>query len=117
MNRLIKSVLTVMIPLLYTPLFAQSESTIEIHAKRYGFAPAEITLKMGQSVKLVLISDDVEHSLKIDELHLNVKMPAGKSVETTVTPDEAGDFRGKCGVFCGSGHGQMTFQVHVVSGH
>jgi cytochrome c oxidase subunit 2 len=116
-NYWIKPVLAATMLLLSTPVFAQSEPTIEIHAKRYGFAPAEITLTKGQPVKLVLIADDVAHSLRIDELHLNVKMPVGQSVETTVTPEEAGDFHGKCGVFCGSGHGQMSLQVHVVGGH
>jgi cytochrome c oxidase subunit 2 len=94
----------------------QSAPTIEIHAKRYAFIPAEITLKKGRPVKLELVSDDVVHSLVIDGLHLRARMPAGEKVEMTVTPNQAGDFKGKCGVFCGSGHGQMALVVHVVNG-
>ena len=37
--------------------------TIEIHAKRFSFTPAEITLKKGETVKLVITSDDVDHML------------------------------------------------------
>ena len=39
--------------------------TIEIHAKRFSFDPTEITVKKGETVKLVVTSDDVEHSLSI----------------------------------------------------
>ena len=94
----------------------QSTPVIEVHAKRYAFVPAEITLKKGQTVKLELISDDVIHSLVIDGLHLKVRMPPGQKVEASVTPQQTGDFKGKCGVFCGSGHGKMTLTVHVVNG-
>ena len=46
--------------------FAAGEMrTIEIHARRYVFSPAEITLKKGETVKLRLISDDVAHSLVV----------------------------------------------------
>jgi len=117
MKQLIKSALAGIVLLLFSiSVNAKPEPTIEIHARRYDFVPAEITLRKGQAVKLLLISDDVAHSLKIDVLHLNVKIPVGKNIETTVTPDEVGDFKGTCGVFCGSGHGKMTLGVHVVSG-
>jgi cytochrome c oxidase subunit II len=39
--------------------------TIEIHAKRFSFDPAEITVKKGEAVKLVITSEDVEHRLLI----------------------------------------------------
>jgi cytochrome c oxidase subunit II len=106
------------IGMLLAAMAAQGQSTqvIEIHAKRYAYVPAEITLKKGQAVKLELISDDVIHSLVIDGLHLRVRMPAGEKVEATVTPEQVGDFKGKCGVFCGSGHGKMSLTVHVVNG-
>ena len=86
---------------------------IEIHAKRFSFAPSEITIKKGETVKLVLTSDDVTHSLVIPDLHVNAKITKGHSTEVTITPNAAGDFHGKCGHFCGKGHGSMTFMVHV----
>jgi cytochrome c oxidase subunit 2 len=87
--------------------------TIEIHAKRFDFSPSEITLKKGQATTLKLISDDVTHSLVVKELGINREVSKGHPEEVTVTPDKAGDFHGKCGHFCGSGHGSMTFTVHV----
>jgi cytochrome c oxidase subunit 2 len=87
--------------------------TIEIHAKRFAFQPAEITLQKGETVTLRLFSDDVPHSLVIKDLGVNREVSKGKEEDVTVTPDKAGDFRGKCGRFCGSGHGSMALMVHV----
>jgi cytochrome c oxidase subunit 2 len=86
---------------------------IEIHAKRFSFTPSEITVKKGETVKLVLTSDDVTHSLVIPDLHVNAKITKGQSTAVTITPNSTGDIHGKCGHFCGSGHGSMTFTVHV----
>ncbi len=93
---------------------SQTAKTIEIHAKRFAFVPAEITIKQGQSVQLELISDDVIHSLRIDALHVNVRMPVNEKVETTITAGQTGNFTGRCGVYCGNRHGEMLFTVHVI---
>ena len=50
---------------------------IEIVAKRFTYSPAEINLKKGEPVVLVLHSDDVTHGLKFDEL--NVQAEVGKN--------------------------------------
>jgi cytochrome c oxidase subunit 2 len=95
--------------------FAQSSTRrIEIHAKRFSFAPAEITLEKGETVTLALTSDDVSHSLLVDGLHINAPITKGHVTEVNVTPEETGDFKGRCGRFCGSGHGSMLFVIHVV---
>lgn len=94
---------------------AASEPTITVHAKKYEFIPAEITLKKDQTVKLELTSDDVEHSLEIPGLGVNSVMKKGVVTEVDVTPTKIGDFKGKCGKFCGFGHGKMHFLVHVVN--
>ena len=86
---------------------------IEIHAKRFAFEPAEITLKKGVPVTLILTSDDVPHSLVIDELGVKASMNKGQKTSVTVTPTKTGTFQGKCGRFCGSGHGSMRMIVHV----
>ena len=88
-------------------------NTIEIHAQRFSFIPAEINLKKGETVKLRLISDDVAHSLVVPALKINAPMVKSHPTEITVTPESTGDFKGQCGKFCGSGHGSMVFTVHV----
>ncbi len=96
--------------------YGAAPQVVEVHAKRFAYVPAEITVKKGEPVTLELISDDVAHSLRIDQLNVNTKMPVGEKVETTFTPQQTGDFKGRCGVYCGSGHGDMFFTVHVVDG-
>ncbi len=91
-----------------------SPRRIEIHAHRFSFAPAEITLEKGEPVTLALTSDDVPHSLVIDGLHINAAITKGHFTEVTITPETTGEFKGRCGRFCGSGHGSMLFIVHVV---
>ena len=86
---------------------------IEIHARRFEFVPAEITVKKGEAVTLSLISDDVSHSLLIEGLGVNQTIVKGHVVQVTFTPDKIGDFPGRCGRFCGNGHGTMRFLVHV----
>lgn len=91
----------------------QSPRMIEIHAKRFSFSPAEITVTRGERVTLVLSSEDVTHSLVIPDLHVNAEIAKGHPAMVTLMPDRAGDFAGQCGHFCGSGHGSMLFLVHV----
>jgi len=86
---------------------------IEIQAKRFAFTPGEVTVKIGQPVVLVLKSVDVGHGLRIRDFGVDLKVKAGESAQVTITPDKTGDFVGHCSVFCGSGHGSMTFTLHV----
>jgi cytochrome c oxidase subunit 2 len=87
---------------------------IEITARRFAFAPAEITLKKGQPVVLVLKSADVAHGLLCRELDLDLKTNKGTATEARFTPDKTGTFLAHCAIFCGSGHGQMTLTIRVV---
>ena len=96
------------------PKAQSSPRRIEVTAKRFEFAPAEITLKKGQPVVLELKSTDAAHGLRFRELNLNVKVVARGTTEVQFTPDKAGDFVGHCSVFCGSGHGTMALTLHVV---
>ncbi len=88
--------------------------TIEIHAKQFEFVPGSITLKRGETVKLVLKSDDVPHALAVAGLPIHAEMVKDHATEVLVTPAEVGDFAGRCSKFCGSGHRDMHLLVHVV---
>ena len=86
---------------------------IEVSVKKFAYSPAEVTLKKGEPVVLVLTTEDVGHGLKFKELRLDAKFNKSKPGELAFTPDKAGDFVGHCSVFCGSGHGSMTLTLHV----
>ncbi len=72
-------------------------------------------MKKGEAVDLVLTSADVAHGLRIRELKIELNASKAKTAQTTFTPQKTGTFTGHCSVFCGSGHGVMTFTIHVVS--
>jgi len=88
--------------------------TIVVHAGRFAFAPNQITLKKGQTAKLVLVSDDVPHGLALRGLAVQADILPGKKTEVEITPTQVGDFPGTCSVYCGSGHRDMGFVIHVV---
>jgi cytochrome c oxidase subunit II len=90
-----------------------SPQRIEIVAKRFNFTPSDITVKKGVPAIFVLSSNDVDHSLKIKELNVNVAAKKGSTKEVTFTPTQTGTFEGRCGTFCGSGHGSMKLTLHV----
>jgi cytochrome c oxidase subunit 2 len=92
----------------------QPPRRIQVTAKRFEFNPAEIVLKKGEPVVLVLKSVDVSHGIRFKELGIEAKIAKGQTGELTFTPDKIGTFVGHCSVFCGSGHGAMTLTLHVV---
>jgi cytochrome c oxidase subunit II len=102
-------------PAAASPDAATPARVIVIHAKKFEFVPPEITLTKDQTVKLELTSDDVLHSLVVPELKIRGIMKKGQMTDVIVTPTQTGDFKGKCGIFCGPGHGKMRFTVHVVN--
>lgn len=87
---------------------------IEVTAKRFDFAPSEITVKKGEPVVIVLKSVDVAHGLRFRDLGVDVKAEKGKTGDLAFTPTKTGDFVGQCSVFCGSGHRNMKLTLHVV---
>lgn len=87
---------------------------IEITASRFKFEPAEITLKKGEPVVIVLKSADVAHGLRFHDFGFNIKAGKGQTSELPFTATKTGDFVGQCSVFCGSGHGKMKLALHVV---
>jgi cytochrome c oxidase subunit 2 len=87
---------------------------ITIHAMRYRFEPAEITLKQGEMVRLIFIADDAPHGITVKGLGLDLELPKHQAREKVLTPPTVGDFAGECSRYCGNGHDRMTFAVHVL---
>jgi cytochrome c oxidase subunit II len=91
----------------------EQPQVIEIHAKRFSFTPAEITLVKGKTVTLALTADDTTHGLSVPDLNINATLNKGKTTRVEVTPSQTGTFNGQCNHFCGVGHGSMLFKVIV----
>ncbi len=103
-----------------TLLLAQTEKRsatpkeVLITAKRYSFTPSEITLKKGEVVTLVFVSEDVTHGFFLPEWSLKAEIHKNHPVRLTFVPDKVGTFEARCSYFCGSGHGSMRLFYHVV---
>ena len=87
---------------------------IEITAKKFEFAPNEITLKKGQPVILRLTTADRVHGFFSKPLKFDTDIAVGKTTDVAITPDTAGDYTVICDHYCGTGHGGMKMKVTVV---
>ena len=92
---------------------AEDTPVIDITAKRFAFSPDKITLKKGQTVKLRLHSEDVTHGFFLRPLKLDEEIPAGQTVEVSVTPQTSVTFTTICDHFCGANHGNMNMTIVV----
>lgn len=94
-------------------VWADNVPVIDITAKRFAFSPDKITLKKGQTVKLRIHSEDVTHGFFLRPLKLDEEIPAGQSIDVTVTPQVTGSFTTICDHFCGANHGNMNMTILV----
>jgi cytochrome c oxidase subunit 2 len=103
---------------------------IEVSAKKYEFAPAEIHVKKGEHVELRVHSVDDTHGIKIDVHPEGAKdktaqglifdhPEANDRVEKKVdqvldfVAAEPGTYDFKCAKLCGMGHGRMQGKLIV----
>jgi cytochrome c oxidase subunit 2 len=88
-------------------LAAESPVEIRISAKKFEYHPDRITAKVGQSLVLVLTSEDRIHGFKMPDFGLRTDIVPGQETRVSLTPDKAGNFPYFCDVFCGDGHEDM----------
>jgi cytochrome c oxidase subunit 2 len=97
----------------YPTASQEARRVIEVHAHRYAFEPSSIAVHRGETIELRLVSDDVPHSLLIEALGIDEEASKSHPGDVVFKATRTGDFEGRCGRFCGSGHGRMRFTVHV----
>ena len=94
----------------------QAPRVIEVVASRFAFEPAEIEVTVGESIRLLVRSADVEHGLAIPSLGLGATVPpGGDPVSIDFVATEAGTHRMVCSVFCGAGHERMLGRLTVLA--
>ncbi len=74
---------------------------ITVDAKRFEFNPSIIKVKEGERIKLKLNNIDMEHSISIPELEIDIHS------EGVFVADKKGEFEFYCHTYCGSGHEAM----------
>lgn len=74
----------------------------------------EITVPVGQPVRLEVTSADVIHSLWVPRLNGKIDLIPGDTNVFWIETDEPGLYRGECAEFCGIQHAKMQFRVVAV---
>jgi cytochrome c oxidase subunit II len=89
---------------------ATEDAVHEVHivASKYQFEPAQIQVAAGESLRLVIRSNDGTHGFAIPTLKIDEHIPKnGDAVTVALVAPPAGRYEIACSEFCGSGHGQM----------
>ena len=86
---------------------------IEVHASRWSYDPATITLQKGVTTVLELRSSDVHHGFNVPGLNVRADVLPDRATKVVVTPAEAGTYVFHCDYYCGSGHEEMEGKIVV----
>ena len=91
------------------------DRVVTIAAERFTFNPSRITVKQGQLVEFVLISDDTDHGFKIANTEIDVAIPPQGRGEVRVrfVARDKGRFVFECSRPCGAGHNLMRGFLEV----
>lgn len=93
------------------PLPAERE--IHITAKKFEFTPDTISVKKGESVVLVVSSQDRKHGFNLRAFGIRADINPGETARIQFNPNKTGKFTFSCDVFCGEGHEDMTGTIVV----
>ncbi len=80
---------------------ARTGPEIEIRVSRKGFDPAEVTVRKGETTRVVLSAADGEHCFAVDALRVEKRVVAGRPTIFDLVPDRAGRFPFYCCVETG----------------
>jgi cytochrome c oxidase subunit 2 len=82
-------------------------------ARMWQFYPV-LQLKKGQTYRLHISSQDLQHGFSLQPLNMNFQVVPEYDHVLTITPTSAGEFPIICNEFCGIGHHAMTGRIIVV---
>ena len=86
---------------------------IKMTVKKYEYSPAEIHVKSGEKVRLLITALDRKHGIEIKEFKVKQELEQGKETAVEFTPTKTGTFEFKCSVYCGMGHGKVKGKLIV----
>ncbi len=94
----------------------QEPRVIEVTASQFAFDPSDIEVSVGESVRLLVRSADVQHGIAIPGLGVGeVIPPGGEPIAIDFVASESGVHQIMCNVFCGTGHGRMRGSLTVLA--
>jgi len=96
---------------------------ISMTADYWSFDPSTITVKKGETVRLVITSVNnmmpmmpimfPNHGIEIEGYDIDYTLPVGVTVTIEFVADKAGEFHFHCSVYCGLGHEDMHGELIV----
>jgi len=82
-------------------------------------SPAILAVPVGEPVRLILTTPDVNHAIFVPEFLLKRDVinfgEAREPNELTFTVTEVGTYAGQCAEFCGTAHADMVFEVWAMT--
>ena len=75
----------------------------------------QLVLPYGKNIRILTTSADVIHSFFIPSLGVQRYAIPGRTIETWVRVDRAGDYYGECNQICGMNHSVMPISIHAVA--
>jgi cytochrome c oxidase subunit 2 len=99
-----------------TPVPAAARPVVTVSASNWKFTPNAITMRVGETTQLRLLSTQGVHGLESKELGIPLTvMQPGAAVVVNVTPKNAGTYVLHCAIICGPGHPNMTLTITVTT--
>jgi len=81
-------------------------------SRMWAFYPI-IKMKKGQTYRLHITSQDLQHGFSLQPLNMNFQVVPGYDHVLTLRPTSSGTFSIICNEFCGIGHHSMTGRIIV----
>ena len=81
--------------------------------KKYSIEPAEIHVKMGETIEFHVSTTDVQHGFDVPDLGIKESVQPSRPAVFRFTADRKGAFEVKCGILCGAGHDRMRGKLIV----
>jgi cytochrome c oxidase subunit 2 len=87
---------------------ADGPREFQVIAKKYEFVPARLEVVQGETVRIVVRSEDSKHGFGIKLLDVKTEVPkTGEPATVEFVADEIGEFEITCTQWCGKGHKSM----------
>jgi heme/copper-type cytochrome/quinol oxidase subunit 2 len=74
----------------------QGGTSLEVSVSRAGFQPSSLTIRRGETVRVVLTSTDGEHCFAIDALRIEKRIVPGRPTRFDLIADTAGTYTYYC---------------------
>lgn len=89
--------------------------TPELKKLRHLAVDNQLVVPVGKNVRILTTSADVIHSFFVPSLGVQRYAIPGRTIETWLRAERAGDYYGECNQICGTGHSVMPIAIHAVS--